>query len=108
MLVVLLPIFVADTKITFIYNFVAPLKDHCMLNYFDPKLNTEVICDASPYGLSAILTQCCEDDNKQRLVAYASRSLTETDQKYSQNKREALAILFGYSRFQVCLFGKTF
>ena len=64
MLVVLLPIFVADTKITFVYNFVAPLKDHCMLNYFDPKLNTEVICDASPYGLSAILTQCCEDDNK--------------------------------------------
>ena len=43
-----------------------------------------------------------------RLVAYASRSLTETDQKYSQNKREALAILFGFSRFQVCLFGKTF
>ena len=27
MLVVFSPIFVADTKITFIYNFVAPLRD---------------------------------------------------------------------------------
>ena len=27
------------------------LKDNCMLNYFDPNLKTEVICDASPYDL---------------------------------------------------------
>ena len=39
------------------------LKDHCMLDYFDPKSNAEVICDASPYGLSSIFTQYCKDDN---------------------------------------------
>ena len=44
-----------------------------MLNYFDPKLNNEVICDASPYGLSSILTQYCKDENKKRMVAYAGR-----------------------------------
>ena len=53
-----------------------------LLNYFDPKLNTEAFCDAFPYGLSAILTQYCENENKNR-VAYASRSLTETEQRYS-------------------------
>ena len=28
MLVVFSPIFVADTKITFVYNFIAPLEEH--------------------------------------------------------------------------------
>ena len=49
--------------------------------YFDLKLNTEVICDASPYALSAILTQYCEDENKMRVVTYASRSLIATEHK---------------------------
>lgn len=52
-----------------------------MLNYFDRKLNTGVICDASPYVSSAILTQYCEDENKKRVVAYTSVSLTETEQR---------------------------
>ena len=54
-----------------------------MFNYFDLKLNTEVICDVSSYGLSAILTKYCEDENKNGAVAYAPRSLTKTEQKYS-------------------------
>ena len=58
------------------------LKDHWMLNYFDPKLNTEVICDASPYVLFAVLTQYCQDENKKRVVACISRSLTEREQRY--------------------------
>ena len=41
-----------------------------MLNYFGPKLNTEVICDASPYGISATLIQYREDEIKKRVVAY--------------------------------------
>ena len=79
-----------------------------MLNYFDPKLNTEVICDAAPYDLSAILTQYCEDENKKGVVAHTSRSLTETEQRYSQIEREALAILFGCTQLQVYLSGKHF
>ena len=34
-------------------------------------------CGVSLYGLSAILIQYCEDENKKRVVAYASRSLTK-------------------------------
>ena len=76
-----------------------------LLNYFDLKLNTEAFCDAFPYGLSAILTQYCENENKKR-VAYASRSLTETEQRYSQTETEALAMLFGCAKFQVYLLRK--
>lgn len=54
-----------------------------MLNYFVWKMNTEVICHASPYGLSAILTSYCKDKNKKKMVNYA-RSLAETEQKHSQ------------------------
>ena len=79
-----------------------------MLNYFDSKVNSEVICYASPYGLSAILTQYYKDKNKKGVVDYASRSLTEKEQGYSQIEREALAILFGCTISQVYLLGKHF
>ena len=39
-----------------------------MLNYFVLELNTEVICDASQYGLFSILTQYWEDENKKSVV----------------------------------------
>ena len=69
-----------------------------MLNFFDPKLNAGVICDASLYGLSAILTQYCQDKNKKRMVAYATRSMTKREQMQSQIEKEALAILFSYTK----------
>ena len=77
-----------------------------MLNYFDPNLKTEVICDASPYGLSAILFQHSQNENEKKVIAYASRSLTETEQRYSQIEREALAILFDCRKFQIYLLGR--
>ena len=64
-----------------------------MLNYFVLELNTELICDASQYGLFSILTQRWEDENKESVVGYASRSITEKEQRYSQIEKEALAIL---------------
>ena len=33
------------------------LSGSCLLHYFDPKLETEIICDSSPIGLGAILVQ---------------------------------------------------
>ena len=42
------------------------------------------------------------------MVAYASRSLTESEQRYSQIEREALTILFGCTVFQVYLLGEHF
>lgn len=45
--------------------------------YFDQNKLNVVIVDASPVGLCAILTQ------DGRVVSYASRALTDVEQKYS-------------------------
>ena len=41
-------------------------------------------------------------------IKKSARSLTETEQRYSQIKREALAILFGCTKFQFYLLRKHF
>ena len=82
------------------------LSESCLLHYFDPKLETEIICDASPIGLGAILVQ--NDNEVKKVIAYGSRALNKTEQKYGQIEREALSILFGCLKFQSYLLGAKF
>ena len=58
------------------------------LGYLDKNAPTQVIADASPVGLGAVLTQKQGDDY--RVICYASRSLTDTERKYSQIEKESL------------------
>ena len=75
--------------------------------YFDEKSKTEVIVDASPVGLGAILAQ--EDKRGQRkIIAYASRALTDVESRYSQTEREALAVVWACEHFHLYLFGQRF
>jgi hypothetical protein len=78
------------------------------MSYFDPGKHTELHVDASPFGLGAILTQTTPGHNDSKVIAYASRSLTETESKYSQIEREALAIVFGIEHFHLYLYGHEF
>lgn len=57
------------------------LTSDTIMAYFDPSKETELWVDASPVGLGAILCQ----ENK--IVAYASRSLSPVEQRYSQTER---------------------
>ena len=57
------------------------LSSDTVMSYYDPTNPVEVRIDASPVGLSAILSQ-------DRIVAYASRSLSPVDSRYSQVERE--------------------
>ena len=84
------------------------LETGCLLNYFDPSMKTEVICDASPVGVGAILVQYDKVSDSKKVIAYASRALTETEQSYSQIEREAVAILFGCTKFRLYLLGQHF
>ena len=76
--------------------------------YFEPKKETELVTDASPSGLSAILMQNTPGQENRRVVAYVSRSLTDVERRYSQTEREALAIVWAVERLHLYLFGGRF
>ena len=79
-----------------------------VLAYFDPHKQTELVNDASPFGLSAILLQKSPGMDDRRVVAYASRSLSDVETCYSQMEKEALAIVWAIERLHLYLFGKRF
>lgn len=70
--------------------------------YFDPKQPTELIVDASPVGLGAMLCQ-----NKQP-ISYASKTLSDTETRYSQTEREMLAVVWGIEHYHLYLYGAKF
>jgi len=76
------------------------------LAYFDVNAKMQVIADASPVGLGAILVQKQGEDYK--IICYASRSLSDIERRYSQTEKEALGLVWACERFHVFLFGKTF
>ena len=59
------------------------IKSPRLLKHFDPAKKTEVIVDASPVGLCAILTQ------EEKPVLFVSRKLSKVESRYSQTEREA-------------------
>ena len=82
------------------------ISEHCKMAYFNPQLKTEVVVDASPVGLCAMLVQ--HNDTTSFLVALASRSLSDVEQRYSQTEREALAVTWGIQHFHMHLYGGSF
>uniref|UniRef100_H2ZXD0 Gypsy retrotransposon integrase-like protein 1 n=1 Tax=Latimeria chalumnae TaxID=7897 RepID=H2ZXD0_LATCH len=69
---------------------------------------TEILMDASPVGLAAILAQKDRDTQLQHIVAFASRALTSIEQCYSQTEREALAVVWACEHFHIYVYGRTF
>ena len=76
----------------------------CMA-YFSKHKDTFITVDASPVGLSAILSQKTKGrDDDEKVIAYASRSLTDTEIRCSQTEKEALAIVWGVEHFHhICV-----
>ncbi|XP_064470125.1 uncharacterized protein K02A2.6-like [Ornithodoros turicata] len=77
-----------------------------VLHMFDPRLPVIVATDASSYGLGAVLQQLKGD--QVRTVAFASRTLSPLERKYSVGEREALACLWACERWHVYLWGRPF
>ncbi|XP_055634002.1 uncharacterized protein K02A2.6-like [Toxorhynchites rutilus septentrionalis] len=77
------------------------------LRFFDPKDTSFLIVDASPTGLGAVLLQA-NSKNEKRIIAFASKALTDLERKYFQTEREALALVWAIEKFRLYLLGATF
>ena len=81
-------------------------KKPTVLAMYDPAAETKVSADASSFGLGAVMLQ--KAGNEWRPVAYASRSMTDTERRYAQIEKEALAVTWACEKFRNYLLGQQF
>lgn len=74
---------------------------------YNPESPLILACDASPFGVAAVLAHRFPDGSE-RPIAYSSKSLSSAEKNYSQLDKEALAIVFGVKRFHSFLYGRSF
>lgn len=80
----------------------APILGHA--DFSQPFL---IYTDASGYGVGAILKQI-DGQGRERVIAYASRTLQPLEMKYPTTHKECLAIIFGIEQFRYYVFGQKF
>ena len=72
------------------------------LRYYDQTKLVTLQCNASLKGLGACIIQDGQP------IAFASKSLMDTETCYANIKRELLAIIYGCEKFHMYLYGRTF
>nr|CAH7744111.1 unnamed protein product [Callosobruchus chinensis] len=77
------------------------------LSYFDPKRRTQLVADASPVALGAVLLQFDHLQNP-KVISFASKSLSEVERRYSQTEKESLSLVWSVERFYFYLAGLEF
>ena len=80
------------------------LTNPSFLAHYDPTKRLILSCDASSYGLGAVISHI-DDNDVERPVAFASLTLCKTE-NYSQIEREALSLMFEISKFHKYLYGR--
>ncbi|KAL1251129.1 hypothetical protein QQF64_018925 [Cirrhinus molitorella] len=77
------------------------------LALYDPSLRSVISTDACDYGLGAVFSQI-QQDGTEKPVAFASRTLTVTESKYSIVEKEALACVWATEKWRTYLWGTRF
>ena len=83
------------------------LKSNNLLIHYDASTPLFLTCDASLYGLGAVLEQK-DKDGLLRPVSYASRTMAKAEENYSQTEKVGLAVVWSVSKFHKYLFGRSF
>ena len=78
-----------------------------VLAIYDPKLPLKVACDASQYGIGAVLSNIYPD-GMEKPIAYASRTLNKHEVNYSQVDKEGASVIFALKKFNQYLLGNHF
>ena len=78
-----------------------------VLTLYDPKLPIKVACDASQYGLGAVISNIFPN-GEEKAIAYASRTLNKHEINYSQIDKEGAAVMFALKKFNQYLLGNKF
>ena len=69
-----------------------------LLIHYEPQRKLLLSCDASPYGINAVISHVM-DDGSEKPIAYSSHSLSAAEQNYAQIDKEGLAIVYGVKSF---------
>lgn len=72
------------------------ISEETTLGYYNVNDRTQVIADASPVGMGAVLIQF-DQNGVPRIICYANRSLTDVEKRNAQPKRKHL-LCFGQSK----------
>ena len=95
------------TRWTAFQNFNDALTSYPILAHYSLNKKTWIVDDASPWAVSAVVLQ--EQTNQSFCpIAYASRSLTDTERKYGQIENKGLGIVFDCGHFHMYLYCREF